>query len=139
MIVYVTSQPCNRLKNAISNLKQYKIIDIDTIMKECGLDANNEIHGFIIDSEIERMINEGISSKKYIGIVYTNSNISPAIIDKLKEILYKKERKELFDIVLLDDYDVPKLKALYKRVDSVTFFPIIKKTHIIRCNKVKIK
>lgn len=63
MIIYVTSQPCNRLKNAISNLKQYKIIDIDSIIEDCGLDANNEVHGFIIDTEIERMINDGINSK----------------------------------------------------------------------------
>jgi len=136
MKFYFTSQPANRLKNAFSNIKQYKIIDIDYIFESSTLDRNDVVHGFIIDSEIERMISEGSSSKKYEGVIYTNSKLDETIIEKVKQIIYKIEDKSMVDIFILDDYDVPKSKKFYKMVDNIIFFPIIKKVKTIKCKPI---
>lgn len=36
-------------------------------------------------------------------------------------------------LVILDDYDTPKMKEYYKMFDEVIFFPSIKRTKIVEC------
>ena len=40
------------------------------------------------------------------------------------------------ELVLMDDYYIPKLKHLYKYFDEVIFFPSVKKTRLIECKSI---
>lgn len=136
MNFYITSEPQRRLKNAFTNIKQYKIIDVDQILDEFNMDPNDDICGFIIDEEIQKRIKDGKNSKKCCGIIYVNSQLDKTLIEKLKSLLYSMEDKTLVDITILDDFDVPKKEDLYKLVDNVLFFPILKKPKLIRCRRI---
>ena len=40
------------------------------------------------------------------------------------------------DVILLDDYDAPKLKEYYNYVEEVMFFSTFKKIKIIECKPI---
>ena len=42
-------------------------------------------------------------------------------------------------IVIIDDYDIPKLKDYYALFDEVVFFPALKRTRIVECTPIPTK
>jgi hypothetical protein len=42
-------------------------------------------------------------------------------------------------MVVLDDYDVPKIKDYYTLFDEVVFFPATKKTRIVECVPIPVQ
>ena len=144
MKIYLTSEPFRTLKMAFTNLKSFKIIDIDYVFETCGLDPNVEVNAFIINEEIKLAFKEGLCGKKYTGIIYINSKLTPDILYSIKCVLNEmiensKNSTMECEYVMMDDYDLPKRKDMYKYVDEVMFFPTHKKTKIIECKAIPIK
>ena len=130
---YVTIEPCRRLKNLFSNLSSFYIIDVDTILLESGLDVNKKSHQFLINTELERLLTTGAKSKRYLGLIYINSNISFDVIEGVKSAVTDVENSTIENMVILDDCDAPKLRDYYEMFDEVIFFPAIKKARVINC------
>lgn len=138
MKFYISGETYTRLKNDITNINSYKIIDVDWILNSCGLDSNNEVHGYIISTEIKRMISEGLRNKKYAGIIYLNSKLDAGLVYSIKSTLLDIVGCDIVDINLFDDRDVPKYKHLYKLFDEVIFYSRYKRTKLIECKPIVI-
>lgn len=134
MTAYVTIEPCRRLKNIFSNLSSFYIIDVDTIIKSSGIDMSKKCNRFLVNSELERLIQAGIKSKRYSGFIYINSNLNSDVITALKEVVLETENTTVDSFVLLDDVDVPKLKDYYMLFEEIIFFPTIRKAKILECS-----
>ena len=144
MKIYLTSEPFRTLQMAFTNLKSFKIIDIDFIIETCGLDPNLDVDAYIINEEIKLAFKDGMSGKKYNGIIYLNSRLNREILESIKHIMddiIKDSKNKTLDCeyVLMDDYDLPKRNDMHKYVDEVLFFPTHKKTKIIECKAIPIK
>ncbi len=133
MNCYITIEPCRRLKNLFSNLSSFYIIDVDTILLESGLDVNKKSHQFLINTELERLLVAGAKSKRYMGLIYINSNVNFDVIEGVRSAVLGDEKSTIENMVILDDYDVPKLRNYYGMFDEVIFFPAIKKERIMNC------
>ena len=133
MKFYATIEPCRKLKNMFSNLSSFYIIDVDTILLESGLDPEKPTHRFLINTELERLINSGAKSKRYIGMIYINSRINCEVIVSIKKSIGDLTNSVVDSFVILDDEDVPKLKDYYTLFDEVAFFPALKRTKLIEC------
>ena len=133
MNCYITIEPCRRLKNLFSNLSSFYIIDVDTILSESGLNVNKKSHQYLINTELERLLVTGAKSKRYLGIIYINSNINIDVIDAVSSSVMDIENTTVEKMVVLDDCDGPKLKDYYEMFDEVIFFPAIKKARVINC------
>ncbi|MBS7364395.1 MAG: hypothetical protein KIH03_11370 [Paludibacteraceae bacterium] len=121
------------MKNLFSNLSSFYIIDVDTILLESGLDVNKKSHQFLINTELERLLVNGAKSKRYMGLIYINSNINFDVIEGVKSAVMDLENSTIENMVILDDCDAPKLKDYYEMFDEVIFFPVIKKARVINC------
>ena len=44
--------------------------------------------------------------------------------------------ESISEVVLLDDYNVPRLTHLYSHFDEIVFFPLVKKIRLIECQKL---
>lgn len=137
MNLYVSTESDRKLKNVFSNLNGFYIINVDNLMSLSKLDFTKKAHCFLMNSEIERLINIGAKSKRYSGIIYINSLLDKDTIISLKESVKKIPNSNFDDIVLLDDYDLPKHKKYYKLFNEVIFFSSLKKTKIIQCTPLK--
>ena len=133
MKFYATIEPIRRIKNLFSNLSSFYIIDVDTILKESGLDPNKTTHKYLINSELERLILSGAKSKRYIGMIYINSNLNCDTIVAIKNSINVITNSVIDSYVILDDFNIPKLNDYYSLFDEVVFFPSFKKTKLIEC------
>lgn len=137
MNLYVSTELEGKLKNVFSNLSGFYIINVDSLMALSKLDFTKKAHCFLMNSEIERLISIGAKSKRYSGIIYINSMMDKDTVLSLKRSVENIQNSYLDDIVLLDDYDLPKLKKFYKLFNEVIFFSSLKKTKIIQCTPLK--
>ena len=80
------------------------------------------------------MIKTYAKSKRIRGIIYSNPEISQEILPNIFKTLIDIE--SISEVVLLDDYNVPKLTHLYYNFDEIVFFPSIKKIRLIECQKI---
>jgi len=136
MKFYVTIEGVPRLKKSLLNLKLYSIIYIPEILEQYGYTYStiDDYGSFIISNQITELIKTYAKSKRIRGIIYSNPDVNedvlPNIFDALAEI------DTISEVVLLDDYNVPKLTHLYPIFDEIVFFPSIKKVRLIECQKI---
>ncbi len=130
MKFYLTIEDIIKLKRSFLNLKLYSIIDVSEILDEYGYSYTNidEYGIFLVNKEIMSKITTYLKSKRIRGIIYINKNLNEAIIDNLFDELEEYERIQ--DIVLLDDYNIPRLKEYWDKFKEVVFFPSIKKIRL---------
>ena len=117
MKVYITIEGNTRLKRSFLNLKVFSIININDILHESGYNLYSSIDdyaAFIINSKIQSMFKTFAKSKRIRGIIYTNPNLTEESILSLFQFFDDVE--EINEVVLLDDYNVPKLKHLYRPI-----------------------
>ena len=133
MKFYATIEPIRKLKNLFSNLSSFYIIDVDTILKESGLNPEKSTHKYLINTELKRLIVSGAKSKRYIGMIYINSNLNCDTIVAIKNSINVITNSAIESYVILDDYDIPKGNDYYSLFDEVVFFPSLKKTKLIEC------
>ena len=137
MKFYVTSEGIQKLKRSFLNLKLYAIINVSEILEECGYsyDTIDEYGIFIVNEKIMSLIQNYIKSKRIRGIIYTNEYLQKETIENLFDTLEPYDKIQ--DIVLLDDYNIPKLTKFYPFFNEVIFFPSVKKIRLIECKPIK--
>lgn len=133
---YVTVEGIQKLKRSFLNLKLFSIIYIPEILEEFRYtyETIDDYSSFIISNHINSLIKTYAKSKRVRGIIYSNPYIDEKILPNLFETLVDTDN--ISEIVLLDDYNAPKLQHLYSNFDEIVFFPSIKKIRIIECNKI---
>ena len=139
MKFYITVEGIPKLKRSFLNLKLFSIISIPDILKEYGYEKATigEFGRFIVDQKIQALIKNYTKSKRIRGIIYCNPQLIPEIVENLMDSL--EDNKKISDVVLLDDYNVPKVQHLYTLFPEVIFFPSIKKIRLIECKQIKDK
>ncbi|MCK9447130.1 hypothetical protein M0Q50_09790 [bacterium] len=131
----MTIEGTPRLKKTFLNLKLFSIINIPDILMQHGYSYStmDEYSSFIITTYINDLIKTYSKSKRIRGIIYSNPYIDENIISNIYELLSKNEN--IHQIVLFDDYNVPKLQNLYQYFDEIIFFPSVKKIRLIEAQK----
>lgn len=142
MNLYVTSESYYRVKTRFTNINSFALIDVNSIIKDLNLDLSKIFNKFIVQDEIKKMLAAYSKNKKYKGIVYISPEINFDVISNIKKLIYdnKEYNEYISDVVLLDDYDSPKLEKYYNLVNEVMFFSTFKRIKIIECKIIdKIK
>lgn len=138
MNLYVTSESYYRIKNGFSNINAFAIIDVNLILDTLKLDMTKTYNVFLVNDEIKKLLSLYSKSKKYRGIIYITSNINENVIDNIKSLISTDEYDHsVNELILLDDYDTPKLEKYYKFVNEVMFFSTFKKIKIIECKPIE--
>jgi len=137
MKFYVTTEGVQKLKRSFLNLKLFSIIYIPEILEDFRYtyDTIDDYSSFIISNHINNLIKTYSKSKRVRGIIYSNPFIDEKILPNLFETLI--EIRNISEVVLLDDYNVPKLTYLYPIFDEIIFFPSIKKVRLIEARKIE--
>ena len=137
MKFYVTTEGILKLKRSFLNLKLFSIIHVPDILEKYGYtyETIDEYGSFIVSNKINELITTYSKSKRIRGIIYSNPTVDENLIPNLFESLADLE--SVTEIVLLDDYHLPKLKHLYPHFDEIIFFPSIKKIRLIECKPIK--
>lgn len=123
MKVYFTTERYNKLKDIVTNLGSFYVINVPEIVNRVK-DPTTPYAEYYINNVIINSFKEAISMKKYVGVVYINKNIDKRVLDNIKEI-----DKELSanDYILLDNSILPKHKNIYNWFEEITFFTRLKK------------
>ena len=139
MKFYITIEGIQKLKRSFLNLKLYSVINVPEILSDLGYTYStiDDYGAFIVNQRIMSLITNYVKSKRIRGIIYSNPNLNGAIINNLFDELESFEK--ISDIVILDDYNIPKLKHFYPYFREVIFFPSIKKIRLIECSPIKEK
>jgi len=137
MKFYVTTEGVQKLKRSFLNLKLFSIIHVPEILGKYNYtyDTIDEYGSFIVSNRINDLITTYSKSKRIRGIIYSNPVVDEDLIPNLFETLEFLDT--VSEIVLLDDYNLPKLKHLYPHFDEIIFFPSIKKIRLIECKPIK--
>ena len=137
MKFYVTTEGTQKLKRSFLNLKLFSIIHVPEILNKYGYtyDTIDEYGSFIVSNKINDLINTHAKSKRIRGIIYSNPVINEELLPNLFETLLNLET--ISEIVLLDDYYLPKLKHLYPNFDEIIFFPSIKKIRLVEARPIQ--
>ena len=137
MKFYVTIENTQRLKKSFLNLKLFSIIYIPEVLEQYGYTYStiDEYGSFIISNHINNLIKMYAKSKRIRGIIYSNPEINEEVLPNLFEVI--SEVNNISEVVLLDDYNVPKLQYLYYIFDEIIFFPSVKKVRLIECTSIQ--
>ena len=137
MKFYVTTEGVQKLKRSFLNLKLFSIIHVPEILEKYGYTYENidEYGAFIVSNKINDLIISYAKSKRIRGIIYSNPTIDENLIPNLFDTLVDLET--IKEVVLLDDYHLPKLKHLYPHFDEIIFFPSIKKIRLIEAKNIE--
>ena len=131
MNLYLTFEDKNKIKKCFLNLRKYLIINSDEVVEKLGFDKSNidDCLSFIINEEILKMIKDGSSGRKLLGIVYSNSEMNDEII---REIIHFSEGvKNIEKTILLTEKG--ESEEFYELFEEVMFYPSVKKVHIVEC------
>ena len=136
MKLYMTVEPLNTLRHVFTNLSAFEIVDVDHIISDIGLDITKERNAFIINTEISELLKSYSKSKRIKGIIYINKNLNSDIIETLKNTVTEYEKSLVDEVILMDNYDIPRIEHLYSSVDEVLYFTTFKKVKIIECKNL---
>jgi len=139
MKFYITIEGLPKLKRAFLNLKLYSVVSVPEILADLGYTYTtvDEYGAFIINQKITSLIDNYVKSKRIRGIIYSNPNLNRDIVENLFNELEPCEK--VSDLVLLDDYNVPKLEEYYDMFQEIIFFPSVKKIRLIECKPLQDK
>jgi len=133
---YITIEGIPRLKRSFLNLKLYSIINVSEILEENGYtyETINEYGTFIVNERIMTLIQSYMKSKRIRGIIYSNEYLGRETVENLFDTL--EPYTKIQNIVLLDDYNLPKLKEYYSLFNEIIYFPSVKKVRLIECKPI---
>jgi len=134
--LYITFDDKSKIKKCFLNLRKYLIIEIDDVIESLGFNKNNldNCKSFIISQEILKRIKDGCSGRKLLGIVYSNPELDDEIVRDI--IHYTEEIKNIEKVVFLTDKGFH--DEYIELFEEVTFYPTMKKVHIIDCKTVPV-
>jgi hypothetical protein len=136
MKFYITIEGVPKLKRSFLNLKLYSIISVSEILEEhrYTYETIDDYGAFIVSEKIIDLINNYVKSKRIRGIIYSNEFLNGDVIENLFDTL--EPMPKIRDIVLLDDYNVPRLQEYYNYFNEIIFFPSVKKVRLIECKPI---
>lgn len=136
MKFYITTEGTQKLKRSFLNLKLFSIINVDDILKKFNYNYEtiNDYESFIVSNKINDLILSYSKSKRIRGIIYSNPSVNEYTIMSLYDTLDKLDT--VTNLVLLDDYNVPKHIKLYPYFDEIIYFPSIKKIRLIESKPI---
>lgn len=136
MNLYITFDDKSKIKKCFLNLRKYLIIEIDEVIESLGFDKNDldDCKSFIINQEILKLIKDGSSGRKLLGVVYSNPNLNDEIIRDI--IHYVDELKNIQKAIFLTDKNIH--DEFVELFEEVIFYPTMKKVHIIECKPVPV-
>lgn len=139
MKFYMTLEGVQKLKRSFLNLKLFSIINVPDLLEEYGYTYStiDDYGAFIVNKKIVSLIKNYTKSKRIRGIIYSNPYLDEDVIENLNETL--KQFEKITEVVLIDEYNVPKLQHLYPLFSEIIFFPSIKKVRLIECKSIKDK
>ena len=134
--LYITFDDKSKIKKCFLNLRKYLIVEIDEVIESLGFDKDNldDYKSFIINQEILKLIKDGSSGRKLLGIVYSNPNINDEIVRDI--IHYAEEVKNIEKTVFLTDKG--NHDEFIELFEEVIFYPTMKKVHIIECKPLPV-
>jgi len=134
--LYITFDDKSKIKKCFLNLRKYLIIEISEVIESLGFDQNDldDCKSFIINQEILKLIKDGSSGRKLLGIVYSNPNLNDEIARGI--IHYVEEVKNIEKAIFLTDKDVH--DEFIELFEEAIFYPTMKKVHIVECKVVPI-
>lgn len=137
MKFYITVEGIPKLKRSFLNLKLYSIINVSDILDDYqyNYETIDEYGIFIVNERILQLIKNYVKSKRIRGIIYSNEFLNEDTVNNLFDTL--EDIEKIQDIVLLDDYNIPKLKEFYPYFNEIIFFPSVKKIRLIECKPIK--
>jgi hypothetical protein len=136
MKLYITSESYYRIKNGFTNINAFAIVDVDLIISKLNLDMTKTYNIFLVNSEIKQLLYQYSNCKKYRGIIYIVNDINKDVIDNINNMI-DDEECNITDLILLDDYDSPKLKIIYPYFSEIMYFSTFKKIKIIECKPIE--
>ena len=136
MKFYITIEGTTKLKRSFLNLKLFSIINVSEILEEYGYTYStiDDYGAFIVSKKINNLIKSYSKSKRIRGIIYSNPTLGECIIPNLFNSL--NEIENISEVVLMDDYNLPKLNNLYEYFNEIIFFPSIKKIRLIEARDI---
>jgi hypothetical protein len=139
MKFYITIESVPKLKRSFLNLKLFSVISVQDILDKYGYtyEIMDDYSSYIVNRAILDYIKTYSRSKRSRGIIFSNPNLNKESIDNLYELLANNE--DISDVILFDDYNVPRVQHLYENFDEIIFFPSIKKIRLIECRPIEDK
>lgn len=136
MKLFITIENAEKLKRSFINLKLYSVIYVPEILEQHGYtyETIDDYSSFIISNYINSLIKTYSRSKRIRGIFYSNPSLNEEVLPNIFETI--AELNTISEVVLIDDYNVPKLKPIYHYFDEIIFFPTIKKVRLIECTSL---
>lgn len=136
MKFYITVEGTPKLKRSFLNLKLFSIINVSEILEEYGYTYStiDDFGSFIVSKRINSLIKSYSKSKRIRGIIYSNPTLSENVIPNLFNSL--NDIENITEVVLMDDYNLPKLNNLYEYFNEIIFFPSIKKIRLIEARDI---
>lgn len=124
MKVYFTTERYNKLKDVVTNLGSFYVINVPEIVAQTQ-DPTTPYAKYYINNTIINAFKEAHAMKKYLGVIYINKNVDKNILDNIKKI--EKDHLSVDDFILLDNSIIPKHKNIYNWFEEITFFTRLKK------------
>lgn len=118
MTIFITVEHPSKLAKYFELQKWYRVIDIDELKQNIGRKLSKETYQFLLNQEI---INKIAKYRAYAvfnrGVIYKNECVDEEVINNIRELEYVDK------IVIIDNFDNPKMKKLWKLADSVISIP----------------
>lgn len=136
MKLYLTTEPEHRLRHVFTNLSNFAIVDVAKIIQDIGLDISIDYNAYIVNNEILKILQKYARLRSLHGVIYINENLKPDTIMAIRESLFGYDKSNIEEIILMDNYDVPRLTYLYGEVGEVLFFTCFKRVKIVECKPI---
>jgi hypothetical protein len=129
--LYITFADKSKIKKSFLNLRKYLVIHTPEVVESFGFKDKtlDDCSMFLVNEEIKRQIQRGSSRRKLYSIVYSNPLMSDETIREI--IYYSSELPNVEKVVFLTEEG--KNEEYFELFDEVSFFPSIKKVHILQC------
>lgn len=135
MNLYITREPREKLKKAFLNMRKQHVIAVSEIIENMGYGGAelDSYTSFLVNEEIKNQIRAVSRARRAHSIIYSNPNLNDDIIRFI--IFYVNESTDIENVYFLTDEHLD--ENYYELFDGVTFFPSMKKIHIIDCRKAE--
>jgi hypothetical protein len=131
MKLYITRSPREKLKKAFLNMRKQHVISVSEIIEQMGYGEQelDSYTSFLVNEEIKNQIRAVSRARRAHSIIYCNPNLNEDIIRFI--IFYVNESTDIESVYFLTEEN--KDENYFELFDGVTFFPSMKKIHIVDC------
>jgi hypothetical protein len=136
MNLYITVEDRAKVKKAFLNLRKQLIIEVRELIEQTGYDPDkmDKYSSFIISQRIKRLVQTTANGNKVQSIVYVNPDYE---IESIRELIhFVQEETSVEKVIFLTEKG--KNEDMYELFEEVSFYPSVKKVHIIHLEPVPV-